>query len=114
MTYLVMLSRHANNVLQTLAHVHYSGYTMSQLKPLVKMLFECCQYPRKHHSAVYEKYATPKYKLSSTFVEDKMATGVTLSQLYTGTFGQDTSSVLDDDVAASQYQASRNLISIQG
>lgn len=108
-----MLSQPANSF-QTLAHVHYSGYTLSQLKPLVKMLFECCEYPRKHHSAVYEKYATPKYKLSSTFVEDKMATGVTLSQLYTGTLGQDASSLLEDDMA-SQYQAPRNnLISIQG
>ncbi|KAK4041813.1 cyclin-like protein [Parachaetomium inaequale] len=97
----------------SLAHVHYSGYTLAQLKPLVKMLFECCQYPRKHHSAVYEKYATPKYKQSSTFVEGKMASGLTLSQLYAGFVHQDTSSVLGDDMAG-QYQAPRSLIPIQG
>jgi hypothetical protein len=77
------------------------------------MLFECCQYPRKHHSAVYEKYATPKYKQSSTFVEGKMASGLTLSQLYAGFVHHDTSSVLGDDMAG-QYQAPRSLIPIQG
>jgi hypothetical protein len=41
------------NHYQTLAHVHYSGYTLSQLKLLIKTLFECYQYPRKHHNAVY-------------------------------------------------------------
>ncbi|EAQ90740.1 hypothetical protein CHGG_02675 [Chaetomium globosum CBS 148.51] len=65
----------------TLAHVHYSGYTLCQLKPLIKMLFECCQDPRKHHGAVYDKYSTPKYKQSSTFVESKIANGLALSQL---------------------------------
>jgi hypothetical protein len=100
------------NHLQTLSHVHYSGYTLSQLKPLVKMLFECCQYARKHHGAVYDKYATPKYKQSSTFVEAKMASGITLSQLYAGSLRQDTSSSLGDDILG-QYQAPRNPISIQ-
>jgi hypothetical protein len=76
------------------------------------MLFECCQYARKHHLAVYDKYATPKYKQSSTFVEAKMASGITLSQLYAGTLRQDTSSSLGDDML-SQYQAPRNPISIQ-
>ncbi|KAK4150259.1 cyclin-like protein [Chaetomidium leptoderma] len=97
----------------TLAHVHYSGYTLSQLKPLLKMFFECCQYPRKHHAAVYEKYATPKYKHSSTYVEDKMASGFTLSQLFAGSAHQDSSARFGDDTAG-QYTASRNLISIQG
>lgn len=77
------------------------------------MLFECCQYPRKHHGAVYEKYATPKYKQSSTYVEGKMASGLTLSQLFSGPARQEPSSVLDNDLA-SHYQASRNLIPIQG
>ncbi|KAK4243817.1 cyclin-like protein [Corynascus novoguineensis] len=97
----------------TLAHVHYSGYTLSQLKPLIKLLFECCQFPAKHHSAVYEKYATQKYKHSSTFVEGKIASGLTLSQLYAGSVLHDTSSILGDDLT-SQYPASRLLIPTQG
>ncbi|KAK4104158.1 hypothetical protein N658DRAFT_514132 [Parathielavia hyrcaniae] len=97
----------------TLAHVHYSGYTLSQLKPLVKMLFECCQYARKHHGAVYDKYATPKYKQSSTFVESKMASGLTLSQLYAGSLRHESPSSLGDNMLG-QLQAPRNLISIQG
>ncbi|KAL2196361.1 cyclin-like protein [Corynascus similis CBS 632.67] len=97
----------------TLAHVHYSGYTLSQLKPLIKLLFECCQFPAKHHSAVYEKYATQKYKHSSTFIEGKIASGLTLSQLYAGSVLQDTSSILGDDLT-SQYPASRLLIPTQG
>jgi hypothetical protein len=55
------------------------------------MLYECCLYPRKHHGAVYEKYATPKYKQSSTFIEDKMASGVTFAQLYAGSLDEDHS-----------------------
>lgn len=62
----------------TLAHVHYSGYTMSQLKPLVTMLLECCQDPRRHHGAVFDKYSGPRYKYSSTFVEEKMVKGFKL------------------------------------
>ena len=78
------------------------------------MLFECCQYPRKHHGAVYEKYATPKYKQSSTYVEGRMANGLTLSQLYTvPAREEDPSTLLDDDMSL-QYHASRNLIPIQG
>ncbi|KAK4203302.1 putative G2/mitotic-specific cyclin-3 [Triangularia verruculosa] len=66
----------------TLSHIHYSGYTLSQLKPLINMMFECCRDPRKHHSAVYDKYASPKYKNASTYVESKMLRGVTLAYLY--------------------------------
>lgn len=55
---------------------------MSQLKPLINMMFECCREPRKHHSAVYDKYSSPKYKNASTYVEAKMLRGVTLSYLY--------------------------------
>ncbi|KAL2179267.1 cyclin-like protein [Thermothelomyces heterothallicus CBS 202.75] len=97
----------------TLAHVHYSGYTLSQLKPLIKLLFECCQYPTKHHSAVYEKYATQKYKQSSTFVESKIASGLTLSQLFAGAAHQDTSSIVGE-AKTNQYQAPRVLIPTHG
>ncbi|KAL2160623.1 hypothetical protein VTH06DRAFT_1311 [Thermothelomyces fergusii] len=97
----------------TLAHVHYSGYTLSQLKPLIKLLFECCQFPTKHHSAVYEKYATQKYKQSSIFVERKIASGLTLSQLFAGAGHQHSSSIVGD-AKSNQYQAHRVLIPTQG
>lgn len=47
---------------QTLAHTHYSQYTYWQLFDLVAKLVECCQSPRKHHQAVFEKYQEKKYK----------------------------------------------------
>ncbi|KAK3299152.1 cyclin-like protein [Chaetomium fimeti] len=96
----------------TLAHVHYSGYTLCQLRPLIKMLFECCQYPRKHHGAVYDKYSTPKYKQSSTFVEGKIANGLTLSQLYAGCVHGDTSGT--GSGMPSQYKVPSNPIRVQG
>ncbi|KAL2131680.1 hypothetical protein VTI74DRAFT_4747 [Chaetomium olivicolor] len=98
----------------TPAHVHYSGYTLRQLKPLIKILFECCQAPTKHHRAVYDKYASPKYKQSSVYVAGKMASGVTLSSLYaTAAPRAETSSVIGDDIADA-YPAPSNLIPIQG
>lgn len=107
---------------QTPFHVHYSGYTLSQLKPLIKMLFECCQNPRRHHSAVFDKYATPKYKNSSTYVEERMQSGVTLARLYAGAAVADNSSFLDDDMhgqyqvapATQASQVPRNFVSIHG
>ncbi|KAK4142169.1 cyclin-like protein [Dichotomopilus funicola] len=99
----------------TLAHVHYSGYTLGQLKPLIKVLFECCQYPEKHHSIVYEKYASPKYKGASAIIAGKMETGLTLSQLYDGDFPeQSISSSTISDKLSSQYQASRLVSAVQG
>ncbi|KAK4163579.1 G2/mitotic-specific cyclin-4 [Cladorrhinum sp. PSN259] len=68
----------------TLAHIHYSGYTLSQLRPLINMMYECCRDPRKHHGAVFDKYSSPKYKNASTFIEGKMLTGLSLHRLYAG------------------------------
>ncbi|KAK5657283.1 hypothetical protein OQA88_3345 [Cercophora sp. LCS_1] len=61
------------------AHVHYSGYTMAQLKPLVTLILDCCQDARKHHLAVFEKYATAKYKKASLYVEGEIVKGFRLS-----------------------------------
>ncbi len=82
--------------LQTPAHVHYSGYTMSQLKPLITMMFDCCQDARKHHGAVYEKYASPKYKKASTFVENEINKGFQLPSLNNQSLLR-SSQLLDDD-----------------
>ncbi|OJJ65038.1 hypothetical protein ASPSYDRAFT_367930 [Aspergillus sydowii CBS 593.65] len=54
------------------AHVHYAGYTYAQLYPLVSLLMECCEMPRKHHAAIYEKYTDKRFKLASLFVEAEM------------------------------------------
>lgn len=104
---------HRANRLQTPAHVYYSGYTFSQLKPLIRMLFECCQDPRKHHGAVFDKYTSPKYKRASTLVEAKIASGITLSQLYAVASRSGGSSLLDDNIGG-PYTASRNLVSVTG
>ncbi|KAJ9134597.1 G2/mitotic-specific cyclin-4 [Pleurostoma richardsiae] len=64
------------------AHAHYSGYTWSQVKPLVAMLLECCQSPRKHHGAVYDKYCDRKFKRAAAFVEDEVEKGFALPFYY--------------------------------
>ncbi|KAK5199816.1 B-type cyclin [Exophiala xenobiotica] len=62
----------------TAHHVYYSGYTYSQLKPLVSLLLECCDDPRKHHSAVFNKYCDKRYKRASAFVETEIQRGFQL------------------------------------
>lgn len=64
--------------LWSLAHIHYSGYTWAQLKPLVAMVLECCRSPRKHHAAVYDKYCDRRFKKSSAFVQEELVKGFTL------------------------------------
>ncbi|KAI9816881.1 MAG: hypothetical protein M1827_001526 [Pycnora praestabilis] len=63
------------------AHVYYSNYTYTQLFQLVSMMVECCEFPQKHHSAVYEKYTDKRYKRASLFVETEMAKGFRLPEL---------------------------------
>ncbi|KUJ10048.1 uncharacterized protein LY89DRAFT_723858 [Mollisia scopiformis] len=60
------------------AHVYYSGYTWTQLRPLVAMMLECCESPQKHHQAVFDKYSDRRYKRASLFVEVEMSKGFTL------------------------------------
>ncbi|KHN94599.1 Cyclin B, G2/mitotic-specific [Metarhizium album ARSEF 1941] len=62
----------------TKAHVHYSGYTWAQLKPLVTMMIECCEQPALHHSAVYEKYQEKRFKEVATIVQHALDAGFTL------------------------------------
>lgn len=59
-------------------HVHYSGYTWFQLKPAVQLLLECCDDPRKHHQAVFNKYCDKRYKRASAFVETELQRGFEL------------------------------------
>ncbi|KAB2578435.1 putative g2 mitotic-specific cyclin protein [Lasiodiplodia theobromae] len=62
------------------AHVHYSGYTWSQLRSLVSVMLECSEHPQKHHAAVFEKYADKRYKRASLFVEAEIQKGFQLPQ----------------------------------
>ncbi|KAI1438715.1 hypothetical protein GGR50DRAFT_685130 [Xylaria sp. CBS 124048] len=62
----------------TVPHVHYSGYTFQQLKPLVAMLLDCCRHARKHHAAVFEKYSDKRYSRASSYVEEEIGRGYML------------------------------------
>lgn len=42
------------------------------------MLMECCEFPMKHHVAVYEKYTDRRYKRASIFVQNELAKGFRL------------------------------------
>ncbi|KIW21055.1 hypothetical protein PV08_01634 [Exophiala spinifera] len=70
----------------TAHHVYYSGYTYSQLEPLVSLLLECCDNPRKHHSAVFNKYCDKRYKRASAFVETEIQRGFQLPDYSTSVF----------------------------
>ncbi|KAL6798716.1 cyclin-like protein [Trichoderma sp. SZMC 28012] len=62
----------------TKRHVHYSGYTWSQLKSLVTIMIECCENPVKHHGAVFEKYREKRFKEASVQVQNALDAGFTL------------------------------------
>ena len=42
------------------------------------MILDCCRIARKHHAAVFEKYADRKYKRVSNFVEGQLQKGFEL------------------------------------
>ncbi|KAI9930380.1 hypothetical protein MW887_011133 [Aspergillus wentii] len=64
----------------TPAHVHYAGYTYSQLFPLISLMAECCENPRKHHAAIHEKYTDKRFKRASLFVEAETKKGFRLPE----------------------------------
>ncbi|RDL32001.1 Cyclin-like protein [Venustampulla echinocandica] len=63
------------------AHVYYSGYTWTQLRPLISMMLECCENPQKHHGAVFDKYSDRRYKRASLYVQGEMARGFVLPSI---------------------------------
>ncbi|KAF7184638.1 hypothetical protein CNMCM7691_005881 [Aspergillus felis] len=65
----------------TPSHVHYAGYTYSQLYPLVSLILECCEIPRKHHSAIFEKYTDKRFKRASLFAEAEIKKGFCLPEV---------------------------------
>ena len=60
------------------AHVFYSGYTYTQLRPLIAAMLSCCEDPQRHHSAIFDKYADKRFRRASTFVESIMRKGFAL------------------------------------
>lgn len=45
---------------------------------MLNLLLECCEDPRKHHAAVFDKYLDKRYKRASAFVETEMQRGFQL------------------------------------
>lgn len=68
----LLLAVQFTNHSQTPAHAYYSGYTWTQMRPLVAMIMECCENPQKHHSAVYDKYSDRRYKRASVFTQSEL------------------------------------------
>ncbi|KAI1411931.1 A/B/D/E cyclin [Hypoxylon sp. FL1857] len=59
-------------------HVHFSGYTYAQLKPLIVTILDCCRTGPKHHQAVFEKYSTRLFKRAAVFVKEQLMGGFKL------------------------------------
>jgi hypothetical protein len=41
-------------------------------------MMDCCENPRRHHAAIFEKYADRRFKRASVFVESELATDFVL------------------------------------
>jgi hypothetical protein len=52
---------------------------LSQIKPLVSLIFDCCTDQVMHHWAVYDKYQGPRFKHASVFVRTEINKGFKLS-----------------------------------
>ncbi|OQD90625.1 hypothetical protein PENANT_c001G06803 [Penicillium antarcticum] len=57
----------------TPAHAYYSGYLYAQLIPVLLTMLDCCENPRRHHAAIFEKYSDRRFKRASVFVEAELA-----------------------------------------
>ncbi|KAI9754898.1 MAG: hypothetical protein M4579_004498 [Chaenotheca gracillima] len=79
----------------TPAHVYYSNYTYTQLRPLLHMMVECCEDPQKHHAAVYDKYCDRRYKRASVFTAGEMQKGFKLPEVSSRTSNTSAASVFD-------------------
>ncbi|TAQ88610.1 hypothetical protein B7494_g3046 [Chlorociboria aeruginascens] len=91
----------------TPAHVYYSGYTWTQLRPLVSMIMGCCENPQKHHSAVFEKYSDRRYKRASLFVQAEMTNGYVLPAIQYANSRPSLPS-LEDAAANISYEKTRD------
>ncbi|KAJ5782555.1 hypothetical protein N7457_004329 [Penicillium paradoxum] len=64
----------------TPAHAFYSGYLYAQLIPVLTTMMECCENPRRHHAAIFEKYSDRRFKRAALFVEAELATDFALPE----------------------------------
>ncbi|KAI1485375.1 cyclin-like protein [Biscogniauxia mediterranea] len=92
----------------TPSHVHYSGYTYNQLKPLIGMLLDCCRIARKHHKAVYDKYSESRYKHYARYVESQLMDGFALSFQRSISYRASTD-LIEDDTAPTPCATARAL-----
>ncbi|KAL8999368.1 MAG: hypothetical protein Q9169_001794 [Polycauliona sp. 2 TL-2023] len=69
------------------AHTYYSEYTYTQLYSLVLLMVECCEDPRKHHAAIFDKYMDKRYKRASLFAETEMRRGFQVLDINSGSTG---------------------------
>ena len=72
------------------------------------MMLDCCRIARKHHAAVFEKYADRKYKRVSIFVEGQVQKGFTLP-FQTTTRQRLSYSYWEEDVSQLQFTTHRSL-----
>ena len=73
--------------MQSPAHVYYSNYTYTQLYSLVLLIVECCEDPRKHHCAIFDKYTDKRFKRASLFAETEMRKGFQVWDVNTNVTG---------------------------
>lgn len=45
------------------------------------MMLECCERPRQHHAAIFEKYSEKRFKEASLLVQSALDAGFTLPHL---------------------------------
>lgn len=93
--------------------MHYSGYTWAQLKSLVSMMIGCCEHPRLHHSAIFEKYSDRKFKEAALVVQDCLDAGFTLPQNSMPVRGSYTQSSAYEE-EGEQLQHQQSALAIEG
>ena len=42
------------------------------------MMFECCEHPRLHHAAIFDKYSEKRFKEAASVVQQEIENGFTL------------------------------------
>jgi len=90
---------------QTPSHIHYSGFTYSQIRPLTELMLECCDVPQRHHLSIFEKYADKKFKNASKFVQTQLDLGFILPEVWADLAAQRTRECSPSEMLASANEA---------
>ena len=48
----------------------------------MSLMIECCDYPQRHHAAIFDKYTDKRFKRASHFVENELNKGFVLPHAY--------------------------------